>query len=133
MTGRSGGCNSFCFLDRLHRPNEFAAVMASPLRRRNGCFELRYCSNQGGEARPDGGARLGLMIPKRLAKRAVLRNLIKRLAREAFRHSRSRLPAVDVVLRLVKPPMSSSVTKPDKVLRNSWRLSIDQLLAGLAP
>lgn len=40
------------------------------------------------------------MVPKRLVKAAVRRNLIKRIGRERFRLLRSRLPAQDLVLRL---------------------------------
>lgn len=118
--------------DRLHRPEEFAAVMASRLRVSAGCFELRYLKRL--EARSDsvaGAARLGLIVPKRLAKRAVLRNLIKRLAREAFRSVSPSLPAVDVVLRLVRPPLQPG-RAVDAVLRHAWRRSIDEALAGVA-
>lgn len=114
---------------RLHVPKEFAAVMASPLRLRGGCFELRYRRNETASI-PGVGARLGLVIPKRLARRAVLRNQIKRLAREAFRQFLPTLPAVDMVLRLVKPPLPSKEAA-DREWRHTWRRNIDGLLAGL--
>ena len=44
------------------------------------------------------GARLGLAISKRVSKKAVRRNRIKRLAREHFRRIRADLPAVDILL-----------------------------------
>jgi ribonuclease P protein component, eubacterial len=53
---------------------------------------LRYASNALGHAR------LGLAISKRVSKRAVERNRIKRLVRESFRHVRLQLPAVDVMV-----------------------------------
>src|SRR5262249_2233430 len=53
------------------------------------------------EIRP--GARLGLVIPKRWARRAVERNLVKRQLREAFRQLAATLPAEDFVFRLVRP------------------------------
>jgi ribonuclease P protein component len=43
-------------------------------------------------------ARLGLAISKRNLRRAVDRNLVKRLARESFRRYQSQLPAVDIVI-----------------------------------
>ena len=50
------------------------------------------------------GARLGLVIAKRLLRRSVDRNLLRRLARENFRLLRNRLPSRDFILRLsVKP------------------------------
>ena len=43
-------------------------------------------------------ARLGLAISKRVSKRAVERNRIKRLVRESFRRIRRQLPAIDVMV-----------------------------------
>lgn len=50
------------------------------------------------------GARLGLVIAKRLLARAVDRNLIRRLARENFRLMRCALEKKDFVLRLTNRP-----------------------------
>ena len=104
--------------------------MASPLRLRGGCFELRYRRDIRTEGQI-GSARLGLVIPKRLARRAVLRNQIKRLAREAFRQALPGLPVVDMVLRLTKPPLVA-LARVDSQLRHAWRRDIDGLLAGLS-
>jgi ribonuclease P protein component len=110
--------------------------MASPLRLRKGCFELRFLFHREPGEQPERsllrcGARLGLIIPKRLAKRATLRNLLKRMAREAFRQAGSALPAADVVLKLVSAPQPVVVSKADLACRRSWRRNIDELLAGL--
>ena len=131
MTGKPGDrqLRPFRPASRLHQPKEFAAVQASPLRVRGGCFELRYRRNPETNAL-GGSARLGLVIPKRLARRAVLRNQIKRLAREAFRQALPDLPAIDVVLRLTKPPLLAKALV-DGALRQAWRREIDSLLAGL--
>ena len=48
-------------------------------------------------------ARLGVVVAKRLAKRANVRNLVKRIVREQFRKRRANLPAVDIVMRLSAP------------------------------
>lgn len=45
-----------------------------------------------------GHARLGLAISKRVSKRAVERNRIKRLLRESFRRVRHQLPPVDLMV-----------------------------------
>jgi ribonuclease P protein component len=47
---------------------------------------------------PGDSARLGLAISKKHVRRAVDRNLLKRIAREAFRMRRQTLPAVDIIV-----------------------------------
>jgi|TARA_B100000315_G_scaffold249896_1_gene281826 ribonuclease P protein component len=44
------------------------------------------------------GARLGLVVAKRDIRRANERNQVKRIVREAFRHKRDELPALDVIV-----------------------------------
>lgn len=43
-------------------------------------------------------ARLGLAVSRRVSKRAVRRNRIKRIARDSFRRQRANLPACDILL-----------------------------------
>lgn len=77
---------------RLRRPGEFAALRTSSGRAGGRCFHLRYRSNELGHAR------LGLAISKRVSKRAVERNRIKRLLRESFRRIRHQLPTIDLMV-----------------------------------
>lgn len=64
------------------------------------------------------GPRLGVIVAKRLLKRAVHRNLVRRIAREAFRHLRPEMPPADIVLRLmVKPGMPLDRRQLAKELR----------------
>ena len=107
---------------RLRRPAEFAAVMNGSQRMRGERFEVRFRRNESSTAR------LGMIIPKRLARRAVLRNLLKRLIREAFRAIRPSLPAVDLVVRLSKAPADDGPARPEQL---AWRAEVDDLLAGL--
>ena len=130
MAGQSAqGCN-FPSSQRLHRPSEFAVVLPSKVRIYRECFELRIGVNNRSTEAPTRLARLGLVIPKRFAKQAVLRNLLKRLAREAFRHAKPELPPVDVVLRLTRPPLRSG-TRVDPECRQHWRRTLDALFAGV--
>ncbi|MBU1236372.1 MAG: ribonuclease P protein component [Gammaproteobacteria bacterium] len=118
----------FGALDRLHRPDEFAAVMDGRGRARGGCFEVRWRTRQSvilGSGTV--GARFGLIVPKRFAKHAVLRNLLKRLARESFRNAIRTLPQVDIVLRLVAVPLPAG-QRVDAARRRSWRQDVDGLL-----
>ena len=54
-----------------------------------------------------GTPRLGLIISKKVDKRAVERNRIKRILREQFRQSQAKLPGVDIIA-LVRPPASGT-------------------------
>ena len=105
---------------RLHTPGEYAAVFEKRRVLRGEWFHLHVGPGST-------GARLGLVIPKKNARRAVLRNLVKRIAREVFRHARAGLPAADVVLRLAKP-LAGPV---DRERRQAWRVDIEGLLARL--
>lgn len=49
-------------------------------------------------------ARLGVVIAKRFVRRAVDRNLVRRLARENFRRLRTALDSRDLILRLISRP-----------------------------
>ena len=57
--------------------------------------------------------RLALVVPKRLAPRAVTRNRIRRLIREAFRLQQQRLGGSDCVVRLVKITSGGPVTREE--------------------
>lgn len=113
----------FCREHRLHTAAEFSSVFAARRVLRSEYFVLHYL-----EVKSADGARLGLVVAKKLARRAVLRNLLKRLAREAFRHVHSNLPSCDVVLRLSKSPGK----RLDTELRQALRADVDKLLVRLA-
>lgn len=68
-------------------------------------------------------ARLGLAISKKHARRSVDRNRVKRIAREAFRISKSRLPPVDIVV-LSRAGIASAG-------RDELRAELDRLLENL--
>jgi ribonuclease P protein component len=78
---------------RLLKTDEYSSVFRLRPWRRSPHFVL-YGKPTGNEAR------LGLVIGKKQAPRAVTRNLIKRLAREAFRLRRAELAGWDILLRL---------------------------------
>jgi len=54
--------------------------------------------------REPGNARLGVVVAKKLLKRAVDRNKVKRVIREQFRCCRPALPSVDLIVRLAAKP-----------------------------
>jgi putative membrane protein insertion efficiency factor/ribonuclease P protein component len=78
----------------LHKTDEYSSVFAFRRALRGRFYMVHY--------RPNGldTARLGVVVAKKLAKRANVRNLVKRIAREIFRRQRAALPAMDLVVRL---------------------------------
>ena len=72
--------------------------------------------------RAEGPPRLGILISRKHAARATVRNRIKRCIREAFRLEQARLGALDV---LIRPPYG---LKPGGALLDRLR----ELFAGLA-
>lgn len=77
---------------RLHVPPEYQRAFSEGLRQHGRLFRLHYRTVAGEPAR------LGVSVSKRVDKRAVARNRIKRLCREFFRHRRHALVGGDYVL-----------------------------------
>ncbi len=93
---------------RLLTKREFDAVLRQPLLRiRRGGLWLA--------ARPNsvGVSRLGMIVAKRVVRRAVGRNRVKRMIRESFRQ-RASLPAADLVVRVVAPRPRLTVAEVDR-------------------
>jgi len=113
---------------RLHRPGDYAAALKGRRIARGTWLALHVSASVSATVlavRPGlPGARLGLIVAKRLAKRAVTRNAVKRVVREAFRLVRHELPPCDFVFRLVSPVAPCSLT----VLKKRLRAEADTLL-----
>lgn len=77
---------------RMLAARDFDALRKNSRRIAGRHFHAEYRSN----ALPL--ARLGLAVSRRVSKRAVQRNRLKRLVRESFRRHLSELPAVDVLV-----------------------------------
>ena len=75
--------------------DDFAAVLKSRERRRSAHFSLHW------RAGAAAVSRLGLVLPKKLARTSVRRNLIKRQTRMLFRAwAAGQMAACDVVLKI---------------------------------
>ena len=77
---------------RLLNPSEYKFVFDRPIKASNAYLSVL--------ARDNGQdiARLGLAVPKRQIKSAVVRNRIKRLIRESFRYNQTGLAGLDIVV-----------------------------------
>jgi ribonuclease P protein component len=105
VTLPAGADQSFRSAHRLHKTDEYSSVFAFRRALRGRYYMLHY--------RPNGldTARLGVVVAKKLAKRANVRNLVKRIAREIFRRHRQALPAMDLVVRLHAPVAAATRTE----------------------
>jgi ribonuclease P protein component len=99
---REQGCAAFPKTYRLTKTDEFSSVFGFRKAIRSRHFLLHYRVRAAEEVMT---ARLGVVVAKRLLRRSVDRNLVKRLARENFRILRCRLLARDFILRLSTKPV----------------------------
>lgn len=81
---------------RLLSPSEFRYVFEKPKKIKGEAIDFYLRKNH--KSHP----RLGLAVPKRAVKSAVMRNRLKRLLREQFRNENADLGGVDVIV-MVKP------------------------------
>lgn len=96
---------------RLRVSAEFQAVFKAG--RRLSSPQLRLFAHVRAEAK---APRLGVAVSKKVDKRAVGRNRIKRVARETFRRERHQLPPGDYVL--IAQPGASALSSDE--LRAQW-------------
>ena len=81
----------------------------------------------------DGTQRFGQIVPKRHARRAVTRNLIRRQGRSAFEHHAPRLAAGDWFLRLRAPfPVQQFPSAASHALKAAVRRELESLFATVA-
>ena len=102
----SPGTTRFPRQHRLLTPSQFKPLFDQPQWRASSQHFLLLVS-----ANDLAAPRLGIVIGKRRVKRAVDRNLLRRLMRESFRHRTTELTGLDVVV-LVRADLSH----PDKRL-----------------
>jgi ribonuclease P protein component len=108
---------------RLTKTDEFSSVFGFRRAIRGQWLMLHYEPR----AVPGSGARLGLVIGKKLLRRAVDRNRVKRCIRERFRLRRSDLPACDLIVRLIARP----ATVQGKLIVEDLQALLDKLAGRL--
>lgn len=102
---------------RLLLRRDFSRVFARGVRLQEGPLVAVCLANDWGYPR------LGLALRRKALPRAVDRNRIKRLAREAFRRSRPALPPLDIVI--------SAQSRSANQARHELAAHLGRLLAGL--
>lgn len=99
---------------RLRSAADFASLKAARGRAENSLFRIRYASGTAPSAR------LGLAVSRKVSKRAVDRNRIKRVVRESFRHHRAELPTVDMLVIAKAPAAHAERDQLRRELENLW-------------
>ncbi|OBX50812.1 ribonuclease P protein component [Moraxella nonliquefaciens] len=111
---------SFTKAERLLHPNEFKRVFDNPIKKIHSEHLLLFIQTGVPEQTQ---ARLGLAITKKKVKLAVMRNRLKRLSREIFRHTAPTLGSVDVVL-IVKKSYAKKTDLNDELTHIFEKLAI---------
>lgn len=121
-------------MQRLKSRAEFQSVLAGCIVAKTVHFALHQLATHSGGSNAgvndSDHVQLGAMVPKRWAKRAVTRNMIKRQAYTVFSHAK--LPQAAYVVRLRRDfSKTKFVSATSSVLKSAVRQELQQLL-GLA-
>ncbi|MBS0556043.1 MAG: ribonuclease P protein component [Proteobacteria bacterium] len=100
---------------RLLRPADFARLRESSRRIGSAHLNIQYRASDGE------GARLGMAVSRRVSKRAVERNRIRRQIRESFRLHRADLPACDMLVVARQSATSQSNLQLRGELETLWQ------------
>ncbi|MGZ8294688.1 MAG: ribonuclease P protein component [Telluria sp.] len=123
MTGE--GPQNYARDKRIIKTDEFSSVFRLRPAQKTAHFVLYTRSNELPHAR------LGVVVAKRFAPRAVTRNTIKRVTRELFRAAK--LPAIDCVVRLSRPVNAKTGPATTAALKAELRTEIARLFGSQAP
>ena len=79
--------------------------------------------------RPNGAeqSRLGLAVPRRVARHAVARHRLKRQIRESFRHNAERLAGLDIVVVAKSGAQTMDSKRFRGVLARAWERAAGRL------
>lgn len=106
---------------RLLDGEAFRAVFACREIRNAALFRLHLGAGSSEEVTGGAGARLGVAVSRRVSKRAVERNRIRRQVRESFRLNRLHLPARDYVVVARSAAADASNPQLRQALEALWR------------
>lgn len=101
---------------RLLTGGDFQRVLGARQVESDRYFRIHW----GVQPRAGTGPRLGLAIAKRIARRAVDRNRLRRIARESFRLRRNRLPALDFVVMAKASALGADRAELRRSLNQLW-------------
>jgi len=109
-------CKTLPRTARLLKGSDFGSVLQTRQVESNRYFRIHWRERE----HPDDPPRLGLAIARRVARRAVDRNRLRRHARETFRRRRERLPAMDFVVMAKPPAIGADARELQRALDQLW-------------
>ena len=112
MTGLNQGFPSQL---RLKKAAEFKTVFTNPVKSTDCYFTLLATHNGFGHPR------IGLAIAKKIIKKAVHRNVIKRTVRESFRLQQQTMGSIDIVVLVRKEIIDATPEALTNSLNKHWR------------
>ena len=121
----SEGSHDFARVRRIVKTDEFSSVFRLRPAQKSAHFVLYTRLNELPHAR------LGVVVAKRFAPRAVTRNTIKRVTRELFRVAT--LPAIDCIVRLARPVNTKQGPATTAALKAELRAELIKLFSSQAP
>lgn len=107
--------NAFRRESRILVSADYDKVFKNPVRASASGVLVLACKNEN-----TGKPRLGLVVPKKILKRAVWRNRVKRVIRETFRLSQHTLPNLDLVVIARNPIGEFSNAELSDTLKRLW-------------
>ncbi|MBC7684211.1 MAG: ribonuclease P protein component [Bdellovibrionales bacterium] len=120
----SEGSHDFARVRRIVKTDEFSSVFRLRPAQKSAHFVLYTRLNELPHAR------LGVVVAKRFAPRAVTRNTIKRVTRELFRVAT--LPAIDCIVRLARPVNTKQGPATTAALKAELRAELIKLFSSQA-
>ena len=120
----SEGSHDFARVRRIVKTDEFSSVFRLRPAQKSAHFVLYTRLNELPHAR------LGVVVAKRFAPRAVTRNTIKRVTRELFRVTT--LPAIDCIVRLARPVNTKQGPATTAALKAELRMELIKLFSSQA-
>lgn len=112
---------------RLLKAAEFDAVFASGRRHQERLLSAVAAAGT------QSGPRLGLAISKKAIASAVGRNRVKRITRESFRHQRTGLPVIDVVVSARPAAATAAPGEIRDSLTRLWKRITEACAASSTP
>lgn len=111
----SGGGQGFPRRARLTRPAQYQRVFRGAQRVGDRYFTILAKPNEA--CLP----RLGLAVSRKVSRRAVVRNRLKRVIRESFRHQLTTLPPRDLVVIAKPAAANASNHQLRQALQRQWQ------------